>query len=235
MFTGLLPGATRTLDRLALAFDFSDEAMLAKHARLFSRVGLVKVGLEAISAIGLQTCRDAIEAAGGTVLVDLKMKDIPNTVERAVEALARQGYFAVTITGDASEEMLKAAVSAAKKVQQETGHLILLIAVTRLTSDTHLTDEDMVNIAKKAKGCGFTAVVCAAGDLSLLQADPDTQDLLTLVPAIRLADGEVHDQARPSTPGNAKAAGADMLVGGRAIFESDDPSAVIDEFERQMT
>lgn len=234
MFTGLLPDPKGSLDWVALAFDFSDPKYLQKYERLFGRVGLVKVGYEAISALDLGPCREAIEGAGGRVLVDLKLKDIPTTVRKAVLALARQGYFAVTIHADGGEEMLREAVAARDLVEQETGHRIQLIAVTRLTSDEHVSDDEMLERAKLAVECGIDAVVCAAADLQLLRDDPDTCNLLTLVPAIRLAEGDTHDQARPSTPGNVKAAGADMLVGGRAIFESDDPDAMLDEFERQI-
>jgi len=50
-------------------------------------------------------------------------------------------------------------------------------------------------------------------------------DLVTVVPGVRLADGDVHDQARIGTPGAVAAAGADVLVVGRAVSAADDRAA----------
>ena len=50
-------------------------------------------------------------------------------------------------------------------------------------------------------------------------------DLLTVVPGIRPAGVGADDQARPATPAAAIAAGADVLVIGRAVTHADDPAA----------
>jgi hypothetical protein len=47
--------------------------------------------------------------------------------------------------------------------------------------------------------------------------------LRTMVPGIRLAGGDAHDQARVDTPGDAIERGADWLVLGRAVTGADDP------------
>jgi orotidine-5'-phosphate decarboxylase len=46
-----------------------------------------------------------------------------------------------------------------------------------------------------------------------------------MVPGIRLAGTDVHDQARAATPERAIADGADWLVIGRTVTEADEPEA----------
>lgn len=214
----------RPLDRVALAADFSTEEEMKPFIGLFRKIGFVKVGLEMISSLGLEKARKLIVGNGGRVLVDLKLHDIPTTVGKTVETLARQGYFAVTIHTNCQPEMLEAAVVAAKKVEAETGHRILLIGVTRLTSERDaVSDEEMLRRAKLAASCGLSAVVCHPLDLALLQACPDTAHLLTLVPGIRLVGDDADDQVAPQAPDTATEAGADVMVIGRALTKAKDP------------
>ena len=67
-------------------------------------------------------------------------------------------------------------------------------------------------------------MVCAAGDLPTVRAA--APGLLTVVPGIRLAGAPVHDQGRAATPEAAVAAGAGLLVVGRAVTGAGDPEAV---------
>jgi orotidine-5'-phosphate decarboxylase len=72
-----------------------------------------------------------------------------------------------------------------------------------------------------AGGCG--GVVCSVHEvLAVKTASPD---LLAVVPGIRLPGGDTHDQARTGGPGEALAAGADVLVVGRAVTAAPDPEA----------
>jgi orotidine-5'-phosphate decarboxylase len=97
------------------------------------------------------------------------------------------------------------------------------LAVTVLTSDddapTHIIPK-RVGAAVEA-GCG--GVVCAASDLrDVFEYAPR---LRKVVPGIRPAGSDPHDQARSATPREAIAAGADLLVVGRAVTLSDDPES----------
>jgi orotidine-5'-phosphate decarboxylase len=66
-------------------------------------------------------------------------------------------------------------------------------------------------------------VVCAASDLPEIKRL--APDLITVVPGIRLPGGDVHDQGRTATPAEALAAGADLLVIGRAVTGAPDHAA----------
>ncbi len=66
-------------------------------------------------------------------------------------------------------------------------------------------------------------MVCAAADLhEIRQLGPA---LVTVVPGLRMPGTATHDQARVTTPRDAFAAGANLLVIGRTVTASRDRAA----------
>jgi orotidine-5'-phosphate decarboxylase len=99
-----------------------------------------------------------------------------------------------------------------------------VLGVTVLTSETDVTSEVLAARSALAASAGCAGLVCAAADLTVTrQAAPG---LLTVVPGIRPSGTPGDDQARVATPGAAIAAGADILVIGRAVTASPDPERV---------
>ena len=74
-----------------------------------------------------------------------------------------------------------------------------------------------------AAASGCEGIVCAAPDLAA--TDPWSGRLVRVVPGIRMPGEATHDQARVASPRDALAAGADLLVVGRAVTAADDPAA----------
>ena len=97
---------------------------------LRGRVGGFKVGLELCTSVGVPQVVDAISAAGGEVFLDLKFKDIPNTVAGAARAAARRGVLMFNVHCDGGPAMLRAAAEAARAAQVRP----LVLGVTLLTS-----------------------------------------------------------------------------------------------------
>ena len=96
------------------------------------------------------------------------------------------------------------------------------LAVTVLTSDADAPSHVLGKRVAAAIEAGCDGVVCAAEDLQVVrQLAPR---FVTVVPGIRPEGAPTHDQARAATPQEALAAGADILVIGRAITEADDPA-----------
>ena len=81
-----------------------------------------------------------------------------------------------------------------------------------------------------AEDAGFDGVVCGGPDIAIARA----HQLRTMVPGIRLLGGDVHDQARVDTPGDAITRGADWLVVGRAVAAADDPERAAEETTRDV-
>ena len=55
------------------------------------------------------------------------------------------------------------------------------------------------------------------------------REMIEVVPGVRLASNDRNDQRRIGTPGAVAAAGADVLVVGRAVTAADDPARVAQE------
>ncbi len=210
--------------KLALALDVDDlvEAMrLARLARPWFQVA--KVGLELYSAAGPEAIT-AMQREGYEVFVDLKLFDIPTTVGRAARVLGSIGVGYVTMHARGGAPMLRAGVEglaagAAAGGMDEPAALAITVLTSDAAAPPHVVG-DRVAMAAEA-GCG--GVVCAAEDVgSIKRLAPR---MLAVVPGIRPQGTAVDDQARAATPASAAAAGADMLVIGRAVTRADDPAA----------
>lgn len=196
--------------------------------QLRGHVGMLKLGMEFFYAHGAAGY-EAVADCGIPIFLDMKLHDIPNTVAQGLTSLLKltppPAITNVHATGGLV--MMKAARAA---VGPETR----LIAVTILTSlsneniwaagfDPRKTDEHALNLAKLAHEAGLDGVVCSPLDLGAIrQALP--RKFMTIVPGIRPAEIAAHDQKRVATPSAAVAAGADILVIGRAITGAGNPA-----------
>ena len=222
MSTTEAPAAVR--DRLALALDVDDLVAATRLARqLKPYFGVAKVGLELFSATGPDAV-GALAEMGFKVFLDVKLHDIPNTVEPAARVLGSLGASYLTLHAFGGADMLRAGVEGLAAGADAAGlDSPTALAVTILTSDhdapSHILPK-RVQIALEG-GCGW--LVCAAGDVR--EARQYAPRMETIVPGIRPLGSASHDQARAATPAAAIAAGADVLVIGRAVTQADDPVA----------
>jgi orotidine-5'-phosphate decarboxylase len=215
---------------ICVALDTPDlDHAVALARRLASHAGMMKIGMELFYAHG-QKGYEAIAAQGLPVFLDLKLHDIPNTVASAMNSLLRLSPAPAIVNVHASGglDMMKAARDAVAGRSK-------LIAITMLTS---LSDDDIWRVgfetskdteaharalAALAREAGLDGVVCSPHDLAGIRHDLG-RSFLTVVPGIRPADGATQDQKRVATPEAAMAAGADILVIGRAITGAADPT-----------
>jgi orotidine-5'-phosphate decarboxylase len=216
-------GARGRAPRLALALDVGgvEEALrLARRLRPYFEVA--KVGLELFAAAGPQAL--AVAELGFEVFVDLKLHDIPTTVRRAARQLGRLGIGYATFHAAGGEAMLRAGVEGLAAGSAEAGLAApVALAVTVLTSEPDAGAALLEARAAAAAAAGCGGVVCAAADLSVVRrAAPG---LLRVVAGIRPPGVPGEDQARAATPAEAVAAGAELLVVGRAVTAAADPEA----------
>ena len=207
--------------RLALALDVDDVAAAAELARrLDPWFGVVKVGLELFAGAG-PAAVEALAAPGRSIFLDLKLHDIPTTVGKAARQVGRLGVGYVTLHTAGGADMLRAGVEGLEAGAAESGcDRPVALGVTVLTSDPDASAFPARLGAAVAGGCG--GVVCSVRELPTVK---DRSALLAVVPGIRLPGGATHDQARVGTPAEAIAAGADVLVIGRAVTAASDPEA----------
>ncbi len=222
-------------ERLIVALDAPDPAAAE---RLVSDLGdsvlFYKVGMELVYGGGLGLAAE-LAAAGKKVFVDLKLHDIPNTVERAAAQIARLGADFLTI--HAYPQTMRAAVAGAK------GSSLKLLAVSVLTSsdDADLAEagyafgvRDLVRRrAKQASEAGVDGLVASPSEAAMLRQAVGNS-LFLVTPGIRPAGAAAGDQKRVATPGSAIADGADYLVVGRPITQAADPRATAEQIVAEI-
>jgi orotidine-5'-phosphate decarboxylase len=209
---------------LVVALDVSDlGAAEALAASLQGQVGLFKVGLELFTAHGPSAVTRI--RRHGPVFLDLKLHDIPTTVERAAFHGGRLGAAMLTVHALGGEAMVAAAVRGAAAGAEDGGHPVPSVAaVTVLSSHAGEGLASPASLAFEAVAAGATAVVVSGDDVAVVRevvGDP----VALVVPGIRPAGSNGHDQVRVLTPEEAIARGADYLVVGRPITRSADPPA----------
>jgi orotidine-5'-phosphate decarboxylase len=211
-------------NRLAVALDVDDsvEAMrIARQVRPW--FGVAKVGLELFSAVGPDIIAQLADE-GYKVFVDLKMADIPNTVEKAARVLGSLGVSYLTMHAFVGPTVLRAAVTGLNDGAAQAGmEPPAALAVTVLTSDPDAPPHILGKRVAVAVQAGCAGVVCAAVDAS--EVKRMAPRLLTVVPGIRPHGHAKGDQVRAATPGAALAAGADLLVVGRPVTAAPDRAA----------
>jgi orotidine-5'-phosphate decarboxylase len=191
--------------------------------------GIAKVGFELYAEAG-PAAFDALRDNGFRVFADLKLHDIPNTVGRAARVLGRRGVDFLNFHAAGGVDMLRAGVEGLADGARDAGHpRPRALAVTVLTSDPNLDTRDTRMRAARDAQCD--GVVCAGTDVEIALG----LGLRTMVPGIRLAGGDTHDQARVDTPGDAIARGADWLVIGRAVTGAEDPENAAREITRAVS
>jgi len=217
-------------DRIFVALDTSDlDKALALAEGLRGLVGGVKLGQEFFTAQGPAGV-DAVTALGLPVFLDLKFHDIPATVSRAVGAALALKLFMLNVHASGGEAMMWAAADAAGLADDERP---LVVAVTVLTSlwsgdlvatgiDDNIEDQ-VLRLAALAENCDLDGVVCSPREVAALRRERGP-DFKLVVPGIRPTWAATDDQKRVETPADTVAAGADYLVIGRPITESQDPA-----------
>ncbi|HEL1648381.1 orotidine-5'-phosphate decarboxylase [Streptococcus suis] len=185
----------------------------------------VKVGMELYYAEGPGII-NYLKGCGHSIFLDLKLHDIPNTVESAMRVLAKLGVDMTNVHAAGGVEMMRSA-------RRGLGKDAVLIAVTQLTSTSEeqmRTDQNIqtslqeavVHYAQRAQEAGLDGVVCSAHEVALIK-DATRSDFVCLTPGIRPTGGEVGDQKRVMTPADAARIGSDYIVVGRPITRADHP------------
>jgi orotidine-5'-phosphate decarboxylase len=239
----MLDMTTTARARLVFPLDFATlaEARIAA-TRLAPAVGVLKVGLELFVSEGPAAAALGREL-GLDVFLDLKLHDIPETVDRAVASAAALGVRYLTVHAAGGVEMLRRAVARAAQAPSP----LTILAITVLTSlDTEdlqaqgvegSPSDHVLRLARLAWGAGVRGFVTSPAEARALR-EALGPDALLVTPGIRPTGAAAGDQKRIATPASAIADGADLLVVGRPIRDAADPvaaaGAVVAEIERAL-
>lgn len=198
--------------RLAIALDVDDldlARLMADAVRPW--MGVAKIGLELYSTAGPSAVAAMIDR-GYEVFADLKFHDIPTTVGRAAAKLGRTGARWLTVHTVGGADMLRAGVEG---LAEGSGGAAQVLGVTILTSDADRSRDVLEKRVALARDAGCGGVICSAADLPVV--NEVAPELKRVVPGIRLPGSSHNDQASVATPEAAIAAGASILVIGRAV------------------
>lgn len=226
-----------------IALDFYTTEQVNDFLDPFDTEGLcIKVGMALFYQTGPALLAD-LKGAGCHIFLDLKLHDIPNTVKQTMKGLAGFGVDMVNVHAAGGKVMMEAALAG---LEQGTPPGFLrpdCIAVTQLTSTSQQMmnqflmiegkmEDVTVSYAKMAHSAGLDGVVCSPLEVPAIKAacDPYFQ---TVTPGIRRKGDANADQARVTTPAQAKALGSDAIVVGRSITEAKAPAEAYDQIKAE--
>ncbi|MFN3787567.1 orotidine-5'-phosphate decarboxylase [Sulfurihydrogenibium azorense] len=221
---------------IALALDVEHDKQAYKILDEIQEKIIVKVGYALFIRYGKELVKH-IKDRGFELFLDLKLHDIPNTVYNGVKAAVEVGADYLTIHTLGGRDMIE------KAVEGKDGSNLKLLGVTILTSHSqdyvnyiksqYSLQDLALNLAKEGILNGLDGIVCSSHEVKYLKLNID-KPFLAVVPGIRLTTEKTDDQTRIATPKEAVLNGADILVIGRPILQSQDKNQTIKKIKEMI-
>jgi orotidine-5'-phosphate decarboxylase len=222
-------------DRIIVALDVdSSEKALDLVRELKGQLSWFKIGLQLFTAMGPAIVKQVLQE-DVRVFLDLKLHDIPNTVTQAALQAAKLGVHMLTLHTLGGETMMKETSDTLHEIGDREGLPVpILLGVTVLTSIDQATlsslgipaklDSQVIRLAEMAQRSGMDGIVASPQELDLIR-DRYSSPFVVVTPGIRAIQEGTDDQARTMTASQAIQAGADFIVVGRPITQSDNPNS----------
>ena len=230
---------TISSEKIICALDFDDFSRAENFIKAIDYDIIYKVGMEFFYRFGIDGIRKITNIKKDIKLfLDLKLHDIPNTVERAIFPLVTNVRpYMLTLHVAGGKKMLQNSVLAATEASKKGNvQKPLLLGVTVLTSLNNKDLKEMghtisitqsvenySNIAKKAK---LDGIICSPLEVKLVK-NMHGNSLKVITPGIRLEKSSNDDQSRFLSPKEAFNMGSDYIVMGRPLIKSSDPNNII--------
>lgn len=221
-------------NRPIIAFDFASKQEIDTFLTHFpiSEKLFVKIGMELFYQEG-PAIVNFLRSQGHDIFLDLKLHDIPNTVQKAMRGIAKMGVKITNVHAAGGVEMMQAAKQGLTEGTKEDQTIPELIAVTQLTSTSEeqmhedqlievSLQESVLHYAKCAEKAGLEGVVCSAHEVEKIHQATNA-NFICLTPGIRPQGASVGDQKRVTTPAKAREIGSNYIVVGRPITQAENP------------
>lgn len=230
-------------NRPIIALDFETLPQVNHFLDQFNTESLfVKVGMELFYQNGPEIVT-RLKQLGHAVFLDLKLHDIPNTVQQAMRGIAALEVDMLTVHAAGGRAMMEAAMEGIVSGTPIGRKRPKLIAVTQLTSTTQEAMqqeqlipvslmESVIHYAKLTRSAGLDGVVCSALEARNIKENT-ANEFLCVTPGIRPEGIAIGDQKRVATPARAKKEGASYIVVGRPITQAEDPVAAYHAIKEQ--
>ncbi|MCM8771914.1 MAG: orotidine-5'-phosphate decarboxylase [Candidatus Omnitrophica bacterium] len=224
------------MEKLIVSLDLTEKKKVYELVeKLGGLVNFYKVGIIPYLLFGNEILR-YLKKQNKRIFLDLKFFDIPNTVEKAVKIIFDNEIDMFTVHLMAGEKVIKNITEIKDNVKKDTK----IIGVTVLTS---FGEEELKFLGIKMKildlteklveygyKWGIDGVVCSGEELKTLRPK-FKPPFLFVVPGIRVEKSK-DDQKRITTPNEAIKNGADFIVVGRPIYESENPVKIVKKILR---
>jgi orotidine-5'-phosphate decarboxylase len=173
------------------------------------------------------------------IFLDLKLHDIPNTVQKGLKAILKLKPIFTTIHISGGDQMQKISVLNNEKKTKILG-VTILTSLDEKQTLKYYKEKNVNNLVKKfakyAKKNNLSGLVCSPLEINIVRQEVGKKMIL-VVPGIRLIkkfSSKKDDQKRTLTPKQAIDLGANFLVIGRPIIESKNPLETIKEINQSI-
>jgi len=212
------------VNKIILALDTTnlDEAIKITK-KIKDKIFTIKLGLEFFNAHGKEGVKKFNEIGITNLMLDLKLKDIPETVYKAIKALDGIKFGFLTIHGLGGKTMIEKAIKAAKEIRSRPKIIMVTILTAlndedlRATGSNNTVDEQVKKLAKLAKETGV-GIVCSGHEAKNVRKIIGP-NLLIFTPGIRMNRDNKNDQQRVCTPMESLKNGSDKIIMGRSLMK----------------
>ena len=212
------------MKRIILALDTTNlgEAIdITKKIR--NKIFTIKIGLEFFNAHGKEGVKKFNEIGITNLMLDLKLKDIPETIYKAIKALDNIEFGFLTIHGQGGKKLIESAKKAASEIKSKPK--VMMVTILTSLSDNDLKDmgnnstvnEQVDKLAKLAKETDV-GIVCSGHEAKTVRKIIGP-NLLIFTPGIRMNKDNKDDQLRVCTPMESIKNGSDKIIMGRSLMK----------------
>ena len=212
------------MNKIILALDTTnlDEAINTTKI-VKDKIFTIKLGLEFFNAHGKEGVKKFNELGINNLMLDLKLKDIPETVYKAIKALDDIKFGFLTIHGQGGKSMIYKAKKAADEIRSKPK--IMMVTILTALNDEDLkaigsnntVNEQVKKLAELAKETGV-GIVCSGHEAKTVRKIIGP-DFLIFTPGIRINKDNKDDQQRVCTPIESIKNGSDKIIMGRGLMK----------------
>ena len=210
------------MNRTILALDTTNlKEAIDVTKKIKNKIFTVKLGLEFFNAHGKNGIKEFNKIGVNNLMLDLKLKDIPETFNNSIKALNDIEFGFLTIHGQGGKKLIENAIKAASEIKSKPK--IMMVTILTSLSDDDLKDmgnentviEQVEKLAKIASEMKI-GVVCSGHEAKIVRKIIGN-DQLIFTPGIRMNEDGKNDQKRVCTPAESIKNGANKIIMGRSL------------------
>ena len=212
------------MNKIILALDTTDvHQALQTTKKIIDKIFTVKLGLEFFNANGKSGIQKFNNIGVNNLMLDLKLKDIPQTVYKAIKALDDIKFGFLTIHAQGGKAMIEKAKEAASEIKSQPKILMVTILTSLNDNDLKIMGNDsgvmqqVEHFAKMAKEMGV-GVVCSGHEAKTVRKILGS-NLQIFTPGVRMPNDNSDDQQRVCTPLESIKNGSDKIIMGRSLIK----------------